>query len=93
MFGPPVHIDDSGAEGAEVDADLAEELAESTEDAASVRRSQYVGAMGEVRSHDHTSAGADTEKPSPTHFQFDPQAIAFEYEKAEKAEEAEKSAS
>ena len=68
-----MHIDDSGADGAELEADLEEELPESAEDEESVRRAQTIGGR-------FPSSTAELE--------FEPKTIAFEDAKVQASEKA-----
>jgi len=71
LFASPVHVDDDGDEGAEAEADLAEELPVAEEERESLLRAEYAG--GERQG-------------SKLELEFEPKTIAFEGTQAEESE-------
>jgi len=74
LFASPLHVDDTGDEGAEAEADLAEELPAAEEDRESLLRAEHAG--GENQG-------------SKLELEFEPKTIAFEGAQAETDEVSE----
>ena len=78
LFASPLRIDDDGDEGAEAEADLAEELPAAEEDRESLLRAEYAGGK---------------RQGSKLELEFEPKTIAFEGAEAEESEKDSEAAS